>query len=82
MSKFLMREEGEVHERENAQSHVDRVVKKIESSRRDGKCNGRFSNFHFPNACKIELCAFREAGAFIRVDGEMHWLPANFDNPG
>ena len=81
MSKFLMREEGEVHERENAQSHIDRVVKKIESSRRDGKCNGRFSNFRFPNGCKIELCAFRVAGAFIRVDGEMRWLPAYFDNP-
>ena len=25
--------------------------------------------------------AFREGGAFIRVDGEMHRLPAYFDNP-
>ena len=30
-------------------------------------------------ACKIELCAFGEAHTFIR--GEMHQLPAYFDNP-
>ena len=41
-----------------------------------GKVTG--DNFHFPYACKIELCAFREAGTFIRVDGEMRWLPAYF----
>ena len=54
-----------------------RVVKKIESSRRDGKRNGRFSKFR----CKIELHVFREAGAFIRVDSEMCRLQAYFDNP-
>ena len=59
-----------------------RVVRKIESSRRAGKSNGRFSNFHFPNACKIDLRAFREASTFIRVDSEMRRLPAYFDNPG
>ena len=58
-----------------------RVVKKIESNSRGGKSNGRFSNFHSPIAYKIELCAFREAGTFIRVDGEMHRLPAYFDHP-
>ena len=46
-----------------------------------GKVTGEISNFHFPNACKSELCAFREAGTFIRVDGEMHRLLAYFDNP-
>ena len=45
------------------------------------KCNWRFSNFPFPNACKIELQAFREASAFIRVEGEMQWQPAYLDNP-
>ena len=60
---------------------ISRVVKKIESSRRDGKSNRRFSNFHFPNGSKIELHTFRKAIAFIRVDGEMHQLPAYFDNP-
>jgi len=43
-----------------------RVVKKTESSRRDGKSIRRFSNFHFPKACKIELRVFREAGAFYQ----------------
>ena len=62
-------------------SFTFRVVRNIESSRRDGKSNGRFSNFRVPNACKIELRAFREAGTFIRVDGEMRRLPAYFDNP-
>ena len=57
------------------------VVKKIKSSRRHGKSKRRFSIFHFPNACKIELQTFREASTFIRVDGEMQWLPAYFDNP-
>ena len=56
-------------------------MKKIESSRRDGEVTGEISNFRFPNACKIELCSFREADPFIRVDGEMRQLPAYFDNP-
>lgn len=43
-----------------------RVVKKTESSGRDGKSIRRFSNFHFPKACKIELRVFREAGAFYQ----------------
>lgn len=43
-----------------------RVVKKTESSGRDGKSIRRFSNFHFSKACKIELCVFREAGAFYQ----------------
>ena len=47
-----------------------------------GKVTGDISNFHFPNACRIELCAFSEGSTFIRVDGEMRWLPAYFDNPG
>ena len=38
-----------------------------------------FSNF--PNACKIELCALREAGTFITVDSEMCLHPAYFDYP-
>ena len=64
------------------ESVISRVVKKIESSRRDGKSNRIFSNnFHFPNGSKIELHAFRKASAFIRVDDEMHQLPAYFDNP-
>ena len=46
-----------------------------------GKVTGDISNFRFPNACKIELRAFREAGTFIRVDGEMRQLLAYFDNP-
>ena len=46
-----------------------------------GKVTGEISNFCFPNACKIELRAFREAGTFIRVDSEMCWLSAYFDNP-
>ena len=48
-----------------------------------GKVTGEISNFRFPNACKIiiELHAFREAGTFIRVDGEMCRLLAYFDNP-
>ena len=37
--------------------------------------------FCFPNACKIELCTFREAHTFIRVDSEMCRLLAYFDNP-
>ena len=57
------------------------VVKKIESSRRDVKSNGRFSNFCFLNSCKIELPMFRQAGTFIRVDSEMRWLPGYFDKP-
>ena len=63
----------------NNNDHFLRVVKKIESSRRDRKSNGRFRNFC--NACKIELCASREAGAFIGVDSEICWLPGYFDNP-
>lgn len=43
-----------------------RVVKKTESSGRDGKSICRFSNFHFPKACKIEQRVFREAGAFYQ----------------
>ena len=43
-----------------------RVVKKSESSERDGKIIRGFSNFHFPKACKIELRVFREAGAFYQ----------------
>lgn len=58
-----------------------RLVKKIENSRRDGENNGRFSNFRFPDACKTELRAFREASAFVRVDSEMCWLLAYLDNP-
>ena len=46
-----------------------------------GKVTGEISNFRFPNACKIELRTFREADTFIRVDGEMHRLPAYFDDP-
>ena len=34
--------------------------------------------FSFPYTGKIELLAFGEAGAFIRVDGEM---PTYFVNP-
>lgn len=30
---------------------------------------------------KIELQAFRVAGALFRVDSEMRRLPANYDNP-
>ena len=37
--------------------------------------------FNFPNACKIELHALREAGTFIRVDTEMCLHPAYIDNP-
>ena len=47
-----------------------------------GRVTGEISNFHFPNARKIELRAFREASTFIRVDGEMRRLLAYFDNPG
>ena len=47
-----------------------------------GKVRGDISNFRFPNVCNIELCTFREAGTFIRVDGDMRQLPAYFDNPG
>lgn len=43
--------------------------------------NGKFSNFHFPNACKIELHVLNEAGTFIKVDSEVCWLPAYFENP-
>ena len=57
------------------------VVKNIESSKRVGKSNRRFSIFRFPHTCKIELQTFREASTFIQVDGEMHWLPVYFDNP-
>ena len=46
-----------------------------------GKVTGDISNFRFSNASKIELRAFREASTFIRVDGEMCRLPADFDNP-
>ena len=47
ISQFLMREETGVP-KENPQSHVDRIVKKIESSRRDGKSNrGDFLTFVF-----------------------------------
>ena len=54
---------------------ASRVVKNIESSRKDGKSNGRFSNFYFPNACIIGLHMFTE-------DSEMCWLPTYFNNPG
>ena len=38
---------------------VSRVVKNIESSRRDGKSNGRFSNFYCPiYACTIILLSY------------------------
>lgn len=57
-----------------------RVVKKSESSERDGKIIRRFSNFHFPKACQIELRVFREAGHFIRIDSGM-WLLPYFYNP-
>jgi len=30
---------------------------------------------------KIEQRAFREAGVFVRVDGEMRRLPSYFDKP-
>ena len=46
-----------------------------------GKVKGDISNFRFANACEIELRAFREAGTFIRLDGEMLRLLAYFDNP-
>ena len=46
-----------------------------------GKVTGDISNFRFPNACKIGLRAFIEAGTFIRIDGETRRLPAYFDNP-
>ena len=36
---------------------------------------------NFPNACKIELHALREAGTFIRVDTETCLHPAYFNNP-
>ena len=36
---------------------------------------------NFPNACKIELHALREADTFIRVDTEMCLHPAYIDNP-
>ena len=39
-----------------------------------GKVTEDISNFRFPNACKIELRMFREAGTFIRVDGEIRQL--------
>ena len=47
-----------------------RVVKKTESSRPGEagemeKITGDISNFGFPNACQIELRAFREAGTFV-----------------
>ena len=59
-----------------------RLVKKIQISRGDGKKKqGRFPNFCFPNACKIELRVFREGSAFIREDSEMCRLPAYLDNP-
>lgn len=47
---------------------TSRVVKNIEGSRKDGKSNGRFSNFYFSNACIVELHMFTE-------DSEMCWLP-------
>ena len=57
-----------------------RVVNKIESSRRDGKSNrGDFLIFVFQMLVKLSY-AFREAGAFIRVDSEMCQLPAYFGN--
>ena len=56
-------------------SSKHRVVRKIESSRRDGKSSRG-------DWCVSvgALWAFREASAFIRVDGEMRWLPAYIDN--
>ena len=36
---------------------------------------------NFPNACKIELHALREAGTFLRVDTETCLHPAYFNNP-
>ena len=50
-----------------------RVVKKTESSGRDGKSICRFSNFHFPKALE-------KLGHFIRIDSGMRLL-AYFYNP-
>ena len=59
-----------------------RLSKRLRVAGEMGKVTGNISNFRFPNACKIiELRAFIEAGTFIRIDGEMHRLPAYFDNP-
>lgn len=57
-----------------------RVVKKTESSGRDGKSVRRFSNFHFPKASKIELVCLEKLGHFIRIDSGM-WLLPYFYNP-
>ena len=49
-----------IDQKEGLESGIARVGKKIENSRRDGKSNrGGFSNFCFPNFCKIEPHAFR-----------------------
>ena len=56
-------------------SSKHRLVQKVESSRKDGKSNkGDWC------VSAGALCAFRKASAFIRVDGEMRWLPAYIDN--
>ena len=57
------------------------MSKRLRVTGQVGKVTGRFSNFRFPDAYKIELHIFREAGTFIGVDGEMHRLLAYFDHP-
>lgn len=63
----------ELIKKKGLESGMARVGKKIENSGRDEKSNGRFSNFCFPNFCKIEPRTFREAGTFVNP---------YFDNPG
>ena len=49
--------------------YLSQVVKKIESSRKDGKSNR--GDFVLHKHWHATIHAFREAGAFIRVTGEL-----------
>ena len=60
--------------------HVLKVVKRSRVAGEMGKVTGDFLIFVFLMSVKLSY-AYRETGAFIRVDCQMCWMQSYFDNP-